>query len=111
MSDCISVILDASGVPYRKTRYPKPPSGAYAVYMDDIETDGPDGLNMIYRHDATVELYSSAPDPTSESKIESALDAKGVRWTKQSPYWITEEQLYQVIYEFTIIQKGGTSNA
>lgn len=110
MSDCISVILDASGVPYRKTRYPRPPSGTYAVYMDDISTDGPDGINMIYTHSATVEMYSSAPDPESEAAIEAALDSAGVRWTKQSPYWIQEEQLYQVIYEFEIIQKGGMTN-
>lgn len=101
-------ILTASGVPFRRSRFLKPPAGTYAVYMDDIaNTDGPDGINRIFTHDITVELYEPGPDDASELAIEKALNESGVRWTKQDRYWIQEEQRYQVIYEFDYMTKQG----
>ena len=93
-------ILDASGVLYRRTRFLKPPAADYAVYSDDISTDGPDGLNMLYRHNVTIELYLNSPDDAAETALEAAMDADGVRWEKQDRYWLQNEQRYQVIYEF-----------
>ena len=101
----IETILNAAGVPFRKTRFIKPPAETYAIYMDDIETDGPDGMNRIYTHDITVELYETAPDDAVEAAIEAAINAEGLRWTKQDRYWLREEQRYQVVYEFTFIEK------
>ena len=101
----VNEILDAVGVQYRETRFRSPPAGTYAVYMDDVSTDGPDGLNLIRIHDITIELYESTPDDETEGALEAAMDAKGVRWTKQTRYWLTEEQRYQVIYEFTYYTK------
>ena len=40
-------ILKKSGIPFRKMRFLKPPSGTYAVYMEDIETSGGDDLVAI----------------------------------------------------------------
>lgn len=99
-------ILTASGVQYRQTRWTRPPSGTYAVYMDDLDVDGPDYLNRITTHNITIELYETAPDDTSEAAIETALDEAGQHYTKQARYWIQSEQLYQVIYEFTYFTKG-----
>lgn len=31
----IKAIMEAAGFPYRRGRFPKPPAGTYAVYMDD----------------------------------------------------------------------------
>ena len=101
----IEDILTASGVQYREARFPKPPSGTYAVYMDDVDTDGPDDMNMIRRHSYTIELYEPCPDIDSEAAIEAAIDAVGLRWTKQARYWIHSEQLYQAVYEFDYIEK------
>ena len=101
----IETILNAAGVPFRKTRFIKPPAETYAIYMDDIETDGPDGMNRIFTHDITVELYGTAPDDAVEAAIEAAINAEGLRWTKQDRYWLREEQRYQVVYEFTFIEK------
>lgn len=101
----IDIILTAAGIPHRETRFPKPPQGTYAVYMDDVTTDGADGLNLQLIHEYTVELYEPRPDDTVERAIEDAIDAAGLRWTKQARYWIQEEQRYQVIYEFTYIEK------
>lgn len=101
----IDKILTAAGIEYRRTRFPKPPAGTYAVYMDDITTDGPDGINRIFTHDYTVEVYEPKPDDAAEAAIEAALNAEGLQWTKQDRYWLQDEQRYQVIYEFTHREK------
>ena len=101
----IKSILTAAGVQFKRSRFPQPPAGTYAVYMDDVETEGPDGINAILRHDVTVELYEPKPDDAAEAAIEAQLDAAGLTWAKQDRYWLQEEQRYQVIYEFTYIEK------
>lgn len=101
----IDDILTASGVKYRRSRFPQPPAETYAVYTDDVSTDGPDGINRIFTHDYTVEVYEPAPDDAAEAAIEAAVDAAGLPWTKQDRYWLQDEQRYQVIYEFTKIEK------
>lgn len=101
-----NTILTAAGVAFRKSRFPKPPAETYAVYTDDITgTDGPDGINSIFFHAVTVEVYEPAPDDATETAIEAKLNAAGVRWTKQDRYWLQSEQRYQVIYEYDYIEK------
>ena len=101
----INEILTAAGVKFRKSRFLQPPTGTYAVYMDDISADGPDGVNRIFTHDITVEVYEPKPDDATEDAIEAQLNARGIAWTKQDRYWLREEQRYQVIYEFSYIVK------
>ena len=105
----IKNILTAAGFieneTFRRSRFLQPPAGTYAVYMDDVETDGPDGLNRIKTHNYTVELYEPTPDDAAEAAIEAALDSAGMRWTKQDRYWLQDEQLYQVVYDFIYIEK------
>lgn len=101
----IKTIMDAARVPFRESRFIKPPTGTYAVFMDDMETDGPDGMNRIFTHNITLEVYEAKPDDKTETAIEDALDAQGLHYTKQARYWLQTEQRYQVIYEFTYIIK------
>lgn len=101
----IDKILTAAGVKYKRTRFLQPPAETYAIYTDDVETDGPDGINAIFTHDYTVELYEPTPDDAKEAAIEAALDAEGLAWDKQDRYWLQDVQRYQVIYEFTHIEK------
>ena len=101
----IKQILEKAGVQFRRSRFLKPPTGTYAVYMDDISTDGPDGINAIFTHDYTVEVYEPKPDDATEAAIEAAINAAGLTWTKQDRYWLQTEQRYQVIYEFQYIEK------
>lgn len=98
-------IMKASGIKYREARYMPPLPSTYAVLMDDVTAGGADGINCIYTHGITVELYEAKPDPSSEAAIEAALDAAGLAWTKQARYWLETEQRYQVIYEFTYQEK------
>lgn len=103
----IKNILTAAGIEFRQTRFPSPPAGTYAVYMDDVSTDGPDYINLIYTHDYTIEVYPPTADDAdaAEQAIEAALNAARQRWTKQDRHWLQSERRYQVIYEFTYREK------
>lgn len=101
----VEKILDRAGVNYRETRFLSPPRSTYAVYTDSVTIDGPDGINAIYTHDITIELYEPDGDKATERAIEDALDAEGLHYEKQPRYWLPDEQRYQVIYEFTYIEK------
>lgn len=98
-------ILTRAGIQFRHTRFIQPPAGTYAVYLDGIETDGPDGEARIYRHGVVIELYEPKPDPAAEAAMEAALTAAGVLWEKQDRYWLQDAQRYQVIYEFDFVEK------
>jgi hypothetical protein len=101
----IAELLKAAKIPAKESRYADPPETTYAVYFDDIETDGPDGLNRIIYHNWTVELYEPRKDTRAEKSFEDQLDAEGIYYTKSSRTWVSAIQRYQVIYEFTHIEK------
>lgn len=92
---------------YRETRFLKPSRNTYAVYHDAAERRGADNLNLICEHDITIEMYQYSPDPEAEKRVEEQLDLLGIEYVKQPRYWIQEEQLYQVIYEFEYMEKKG----
>lgn len=91
---------------YKEARFLKPPITTYAIYNDSYDRRGADDINLLTEHDITIELYEYEPDPDAEKRIELQLDFLGIEYTRQPRYWISEEQLYQVIYEFSYIQKG-----
>lgn len=101
----IHAILKAAGVPYRRARFAKPPAGAYVVYMDDISTDGPDGLPWLLHHSLTVELFTADIDGPEEEAMEAAINAQGLQWEKDGSEWDPEAQRYQINYYFDYIEK------
>ena len=92
---------------YRETRFRKPPEVTYAIYNDTRENRGADNINLLVDHEINIEVYEYAPDPEAEARIEAEFDSRGIEYIKQPRYWIQEEQLYQVIYEFSYIEKKG----
>lgn len=107
----VNLILQATGIPYKETRFLKPPTAtSYAIYNDALERRGGDNINLICNHNISIELYQYTPDPESEKAIEDQFDIFGIEYTKDPRYWIQEEQLYQVIYNFSYIVKGGLNN-
>lgn len=92
---------------FKETRFITPPTTTYAVYNDTCNRRGADNINLITDHDVSIELYEYTPDKEAEKRIEDRLDLLGVEYVKQSRYWIQEEQLYQVIYEFEYTIKEG----
>lgn len=105
----VKQVLTAAGFvegrTFKETRFLKPPKTTYAVFMDSYERRGADSLNLLKEHDYTIELYSYTPDPEAEKRIENSLDSLALDFVKDNRYWIQEEQLYQVIYNFSYIEK------
>lgn len=90
---------------FKETRFLSPPKTTYAVFNDAFTAYGGDNINLIKAHDVTIEVYMYNPDPEAEKNIEDQLNANGIEFDKQPRYWINDEQLYQVIYEFSYIEK------
>lgn len=90
---------------YRETRFIRPPKETYVVYSDAVQRYGADGINLLNVHDVTFEMYQYSPDPDAEERLEAQFDLLGIEYDKQPRYFIDEEQLYQVIYEFTYREK------
>lgn len=101
----VNDILSRANITRRQARHTQPPAETYAVYFDDKEADGADTLVLLYRHGVTIELYEPQPDDDAEARLEAELNARGLMWSKQDRYWIQERQRYQVVYEFSYIQK------
>lgn len=102
----VDEILNKSGVPHRRNRFVKPPRKTYAVWADLISTDGADGMPpSLYTHDVTIEVFEYEPDDTAEAAIEAAMGEAGLHWMKRDRDWIEVEQVYQVTYDFTYIEK------
>lgn len=102
----VSEILAAAGVKERGSRFVKPPAGTYAVWFDDIDTDGPDDMPpCIFKHNCTIELYEPKKDEAAVTALEEALTAHGLKWTKQDRFWLITEQMYQTVYEFSYTEK------
>lgn len=93
------------GKTFKETRFLKPPKSTYAIFLDSYSGGGADALNLITNHNYTIELYSYAPDPEAESKIESMLNSLGLEFDKTERYWLQEEQLYEVVYYFNHLEK------
>lgn len=105
----IQELLAAAGIEERGSRFTKPPAGTYAVWFDDIDTDGPDDMApCIFKHDCAIELYEPKKDPAAEAALEREMAAAGLKWTKQAALWIRSEQMYQTIYEFNYTEKRRT---
>lgn len=108
----VEQILEAAGFirnkTYRETRFLKPPANqTYCIYNDTEEIRGHDSANAIVFHEVNVEMYEYAPDPISEAALETALDQAAMPYIKQNRYWMNDEQLYQIIYEFNYTIKKG----
>ena len=101
----INDILKPTGVPFKETMFSRAPSGDYIIYHIEVDADGPDYENRIFTNFATLEVYEVKPNPKLEADLEARLNARGLKYSKQSRYWIPEAQRYQVIYEFTYITK------
>lgn len=102
----VNEILTAAGIPYKETRFLRPPKTTYAVYLDNVEVRGADYCNLIEEHNTIIELYEYEKDVNAEKRIESQFDTLGLEYRKEPRYWLETEQLYQVIYEFNYICKG-----
>ena len=105
----VKEILAAAGIQERGNRFVKPPAGTYAVWFDDIDTDGPDGEPpRIFKHSVSLELYEPKKDDAARAALEAQMSARRLHWTRQDRLWIQSEQMYQTVYEFSYTEKRRT---
>ena len=114
----VKEILAAAGIKERGSRFAKPPAGTYAVWFDDMATDGPDLLPYgafkygvppaVARHSVRLEVYEPQKDDAALAALEAQLQAAGLHYIKHDRLWIKTEQMYQTIYEFTYNEKRRT---
>lgn len=90
---------------YKQTRFLKPPQTTYAIYEDTVNRRGADDVNLITDHDVNIELYEYTPDADVEKRLEAVFDKLEIEYIKQARYWIDNEQIYQLIYEFSYTEK------
>lgn len=103
----IETILTAADIPARAARFPDPPE-VHAIYFDSINTDGPDHeAATTAEHDCTVELYAPSIQAGDEAlhRLQTQLEARGIRYTTQGWYWLDAIRRYQEVVEFSHIEK------
>lgn len=102
-------ILAAAGIKERGSRFLKPPAGTYAVWFDDVTAQAPDlAPACVFTHDVRIELYEPKKDDAAVAALEAELTAHGLEWVKHDRLWITAEQIYQTIYEYSYTEKRRT---
>lgn len=109
----IGEILTEAGVNHAQTRFIRRPEGTYAVYSDSIETETPDRESIVFgqrppcicRHTGSIELYEPIADPAAEAAIENAILTRGLAFSKEDRYWLSDLQAYQVIYGLEWLEK------
>lgn len=95
-------ILDGLGIPYAYHHFaegesPEPPFICYLLPSDDnFSADGRVYYKVARVH---IELYTDRKSLELEQRIEAALDAHGVFYSKTET-WIESERLYEVIFSF-----------
>lgn len=98
--------LDEAHITNHAVVFRQVPKTTFAVFFDSVDTTASADLtNNIKRHDITIELYEYAPDPTSRSALESAMDARAIKWERSDTMWLTEEQIYETIYTFSYFER------
>ncbi len=49
-----------------------------------------------------VELYTALKSPETEAKIEAALAAAGIVWTRDQDEWLNSERCLMIVYHLTL---------
>lgn len=84
---------------YKNKPLPNPP---YMMYITEEYFRGGDDEVFYKQVDVTLELYTEAPAPELEEKIESALSEYEFEKFDDE---LEKEHLYVVTYEFTLYEK------
>ncbi|MBO4914249.1 MAG: hypothetical protein J5449_03500 [Oscillospiraceae bacterium] len=103
MDEALRVLAEI-GLPFAYHHFaegesPAPPFICYLTpESDNFAADG----RVYHRLGAFhIELYSDRKDPELETRVEAALDARGVFYNKTET-WIESEKLYEVLYQFEL---------
>ena len=103
-------VLDKAGFidgkTYRKTRFVTAPNVTYVIWDVNETYRGTDDFShVIKQSDYTITLYEKTPDEEAETRLEKQFILAQLPFTKGDREFNQGEQLYEIIYEFTYLEK------
>ena len=104
----IATMINSIGLPYAYFSFPEneAPALPYIVYHYPSNEDfGADNTNYVSIDNVSIELYTENKDFTTESTVETVLNANGFYYSKTESYLRTE-RMYMVLYEVQAITEG-----
>lgn len=101
----LKTLLCGSGIPFTyefwdEKRKPEFPYGAY--YTDGADTVHADGGTALIFTNVVAELWTKVKSPDSEAKLENALTAVDISFSKGETSFERTENAFVTIYEFQI---------
>ena len=105
--EAVRALVEGAGFPaaYRAWREGSAPPLPFCVfYAGRSDNFSADGIVYSARQRYTIELYTEAKEPETEARLERALTAAGLFWTKDETY-IPEERLHEIIFEIEVSSK------
>ena len=105
----IQALLERTGAKVNPVRFLKPPPLPWIVWLERSNNYGTDHSNPIMHREITVELYADVIDLRMERRIEAELDALGVDYGIER-IWLSDEKMYETIYNFELEEKRFESN-
>ena len=91
-------LLESTGLSVAYSAFPGPKEPPFITYQFVADNDViADSRNYVKVARWQVELYTNKKDIASEQAVEAVLS--DLVYTK-SEYWIDEEKMFQVVYEF-----------
>lgn len=100
----INNLIDSIGLPYTYYSFPEEqaPSLPYLIfYYPNYNDFGADNINYQIIPQMNIELYSNNKDFELEKRVEDVLTSYDLFFDKSETY-ITQEQMYEVLYEIQI---------
>lgn len=101
--DELYTMLNSTGLPMAYSSFSAPKEPPFITYQfansNNLAADSRNYVNIARWQ---VELYTNIKDIVSEQKVEEVLS--DFVYTK-SEYWIDEEKMFQVVYEFETIME------
>lgn len=95
--------LKTLGIPVAYSHFPNavnPPFCCYIVTSEKLY--GADNINLLRNRLVRIELYTNKKDEQLESRIEKLFYDTEL---EKSETYISDEQLYEVMYDFEILMK------
>lgn len=102
--DICAYIEKETGIPTAEVAFTQSQKLPFIAILDRIEEDGDDFHAQILSHDLTIELYAARIDAENERKIEAAFAKRAWKAAKDRT-WISEEKMFETIYNIKFIEK------
>lgn len=102
--DIRKYIETATGIHTAEVAFTKPQKLPFIAIIDRTDADGDDFHTRVIHHNLTVEFYAERIDAEREKIIESAIERKAWKASKDR-VWINGEKMFETIYSINFMEK------